>query len=418
MPSEESTTTYFSRSIEPVLHQTVRQFPALILTGPRQSGKTTLLKHLFGGRFRYRSLEPPDVRVGALNDPRGFLESNPPPVILDEVQHAPILLSYIKETIDQNRSQCGQYILTGSQNLLMLKHVTETLAGRAAILKLFPLSRREIRRQADRSFFWERDTEQDKVDPSPSASPAALWPDLLRGGFPELWRRAELNIDLWHSSYIQTYLERDVRELRQIGDLTQFRNFLTVLAARSGQLLNMSDVARDLGVAVPTVKQWLSILEATYQIVVIHPYYKNIGKRLVKTPKVYFTDTGTLCHLVGLKDAAHAAAGPMGGVLMETAVLSEILKVIHGRGAQPRLFFWRTSAGNEVDFVLELDAWKNIPIEVKLTATPRPEMARQLEMFKRQDGNPFGPGFVIHPGTVDRPLIPSANIAALPFEML
>ena len=196
---------------------------------------------------------------------------------------------------------------------------------------------------------------------------------------------------------MQTYLERDVRTLRQVGDLSQLQSFLRALAARSAQLLNLTDLARDLGVALNTVKAWLSVLEATYQVIVLRPYFANVGKRLVKTPKVYFTDVGTLCYLTGLKDPEHAASGPLGGPIMETAVLSEIVKTLTHCGIDPQIYFWRTSAGTEVDFVIETGG-RLVPIEVKLSATPRPAMAAAIKSLQEDFGEKVMPGFVVHPG--------------------
>jgi hypothetical protein len=196
-----------------------------------------------------------------------------------------------------------------------------------------------------------------------AVSGSRIWEDLLRGSYPEPVAEPGRDIQLWHSAYVQTYLERDVRTMRQVGDLSQFQSFLRALAARSAQLLNLADLARDLGTAVNTAKAWLSVLESGYQIAVVRPYFANVGKRLVKTPKVYFTDTGTLCYLTGLKDPQHAAAGPMGGAIMETAVSSEILKTITHQGIDPEVYFWRTSAGSEVDFVVAAEG-KLVPIEV------------------------------------------------------
>ena len=242
-----------------------------------------------------------------------------------------------------------------------------------------------------------------------------LWETFLRGGYPEPFTHPERDTALWHASYVQTYLERDVRSLRQVGDLTGFQSFLNVLAARSGQLLNLTDVARDIGVAVNTIKAWLSVLEATYQVIVLRPYFANVGKRLVKTPKVYFTDVGTLCHLAGLRDSAHAASGPLGGAIMETAVLSEIVKSTTHRGLAPRVFFWRTRAGTEVDIVVE-STGKLVPVEVKLSATPRPGMAASIRTFLNNPGAEAMPGYVVHPGNVRLPLGPGAT--ALPFSDL
>ncbi len=403
---------YIKRSLEPVLKRAVDEFPAVVLTGPRQAGKTTLLQRLFGESCRYVSLEPPDVRAAAEGDPRTFLEMYPPPVIFDEVQYVPALLPYIKEKIDANRHRSGQFLLTGSQNLLLMEKVTESLAGRAAMLRLFPLSRREIEGRGQAPLPWEsgRRSSVGKV-----FAYGELWKWFLRGGYPELAAYPSRDSHLWHGSYIQTYLERDVRTLRQVGDLSQFRDFLRILAARSAQLLNLTDVARDLGVAVNTAKAWLSVLEATYQVIVLRPYFANVGKRLVKTPKVYFTDVGTLCYLAGLRDPEHAASGPMGGAIMETAVLSEIVKSLTHRGIDPQVYFWRTIAGTEVDFVVEAGG-KLVPIEVKLSATPRPAMASAIKRFQKDFGDKAMPGYVVHPGDIMLPL--GSGVTALPFAEL
>ena len=403
---------YIPRALEPVLRKAAGQFPAVVLTGPRQSGKTTLLRHVFGERSDYVSLEPPDVRAAALSDPRGFLELHPPPAIFDEVQYAPDLLPYIKEHIDERRQAHGQYFLTGSQNLLLAQHVTESLAGRAAMLRLLPLSQREQRGRPLAPLPWESPEKRATRD---HLAPPDLWRSFLRGGYPELSAEPDRDISLWFSSYVQTYLERDIRSLRQIGDLTSFQSFLRALAARTGQLLNLADVARDLGVAVNTAKAWLSVLEATFQVIVLRPYHANIGKRLVKTPKVYFTDTGTLCYLTGLKDPEHAAAGPLGGAIFETAVLLQIVKAFVNRGEEPQIHFWRTSAGVEVDLIVEAGG-KLLPIEVKLSATSRPAMANAIRTFQEDFKDKAGRGYVVHPGDTRLPLAP--DVIALPFTEL
>jgi len=217
------------------------------------------------------------------------------------------------------------------------------------------------------------------------------------------------------SSYAQTYLERDVRTLQQVGDLSQFHSFLRALAARCSQLLNLTDLAKDPGLALNTAKAWLSVLEATYQVLVLRPYFANIGKRLVKTPKVFFTDVGTLCYLSGLKDPAHAAAGPLGGAIMETAVLSEIVKTLMHRGLDPSVYFWRTSVGSEVDFLIEFGI-KLVPVEVKLSATPRPSMAASIKTLRDDLGDRAAPRYVIHPGDMRIPL--GSEVTALPFAEL
>jgi hypothetical protein len=406
------TGTYIERTLEPLLKQASKDFPAVVLSGPRQSGKTTLLRHLFGESCRYVSLEPPDVRAAALVDPRSFLELNTPPVILDEIQYAPALLPYIKERIDAARQNKGMYLLTGSQNLHVMDMAGESLAGRAAILNLMPLTMREALGRPHTSFPWDSARANSRAA---GLSFGELWEHVVRGGYPELASDPDRNVLLWQGSYMQTYLERDVRSLRQVGDLMQFRAFLQLLAARNGQLLNLSDVARDLGIAVNTARTWLSVLEATFVVIVLRPYHVNIGKRLVKTPKVYFSDTGMLCWLLGISNPDHARQGPSAGGIMESLVVSEVYKAMLHMGIPPRIHFWRTSAGSEVDLVVEF-AGKLVPLEIKLSATPRPEMAASIRTFQHDLGEMALPGYVIHPGDAILPL--GGGVTALPFSAL
>lgn len=402
---------YIPRTLEPVIRRAAREFPAVVLTGPRQAGKTTLLKRVFGKSHGYVSLDVPDVRAAAIDDPRGFLAAFPPPVIYDEVQYTPDLLFYIKEIIDAGRDRAGQFVLTGSQNILLSRDVTESLAGRAAVLHLFPMSLREQTGAPRQPLPWEKGRREERK----KITSKKLWETFFRGGYPELVIAKNRDISLWHASYVQTYLERDVRSLRQLGDLTRFQSFLRALAARSAQLLNITDLSRDLGIAANTAKSWLSLLEATHQIIILRPYFANIGKRLVKMPKVYFADTGTLCWLVGLKDPEHAAAGPMGGAIMETAVVNEIFRALAHRGETPQMYFWRTSAGAEVDLIVDTGNFL-IPIEVKLSATPNRAMARNIEIFRKDFQDRAAKGWLVHSGDTNLPLGPDA--ASLPFYQM
>lgn len=404
--------TYISRDLESKLADIAGQFSAITLTGPRQSGKTTILKSVFRDSHNYVSLDLILNRTAAQNDPEGFLASYPPPVIIDEIQHAPELFSYIKEMIDERRDEPGLFILSGSQNFLLLESITESLAGRTAILKLFPLSQNECFRIQTPPFSWERET---RGSINPTGSSDDLWKKLLRGFYPELIAKPDIDQEVWHGSYVQTYIDRDVRSIKQIGDLTTFQSFIRTLAARSGQLLNLSDISRDLGIAFSTAKRWLSVLEASFIVILLHPYFVNVGKRMVKSPKVYFTDTGTLCYLTGLKDPKHAASSPMSGAIFETAVVTEIYKRIHHRARVPQLYFWRTSHGTEVDIIID-NGHRLIPIEVKQSATPRPKMASPIQSLMKDFPDRIERGYVVHTGSGHLPLAP--NIYALPFSEL
>jgi predicted AAA+ superfamily ATPase len=413
--SGEQIMSYIHRGAEEKLLTAIQGFPAVMLHGARQTGKTTLLRERLGKSYRYVSLEPPPIRQLAKEDPAGFLDLYRAPVIYDEIQHAPDLLPFIKERIDADRGTMGQYILTGSQNMLMMEQVSESLAGRTAVLQLYPLSQREIHGAPMRLLPWVNPSELHEMTPDAYAKRVAFCEQLLTGGYPDVVLGNARHRALWFDSYVQTYLERDVRQLRQVGDLGQFQNFLKAIAFRNGQLFNMSDVARDLGLAVNTVKAWLSVLEASGLILILRPYSINGGKRLVKTPKVYIADSGLLCHLAGIQTAEQLALSPLGGGVMEAAVLLEIRAAGSFHDRRPDLYFWRTSNGTEVDIVFD-DGHQLTPIEVKLTGTPKVNMTRGIQSFRDAYGERSGTGWVVYSGDMLLPLR-NGNIA-LPFTML
>ncbi len=358
---------YTTRLLEKSFFDALKSFPAVFIGGPRRSGKTTLSKRL-GSQYKYVLLDELDIRKYASEDPRGFLDRYAPPVIIDEIQNVPELLPYIKSKIDANQAP-GQWVLTGSQQWALMKGIGETLAGRIAIFHLYPFSITEIQKNVEQQpgnfvKFWEH--LKKSTLPLKKTISAGEW--VLKGGYPESVLGADKTRKTWFSSYIQTYIDRDVRGNIREGNLRDFERFIGLLAARTAQQLNTASLAKDVGVSLPTVKSWLSLLEASGLIFFVMPHHANFGKRLIKAPKCYFMDTGLVCYLVGLQDQEHAMRGPMAGALFETACVAQVYKRLSIWGDERSLYYFRSSDGLEVDMLIERGG-KFFPMEVKLSST-------------------------------------------------
>ena len=349
-------------------------FPAVVLTGPRQSGKTTLLKSQFSDTHNYLNLENTDIRLRAKEDPVSFMKQIKTPIIIDEIQYVPELLSYIKTAIDEDRKP-GTWLLTGSQNFALMQGVSQSLAGRAAILSLLPLS------VAEKENLGEKSLSVESLLQNPQSkykhSNFDISETILRGSYPEIATNTKVNRQLWCGSYITTYLERDIRNLKQVEDLGQYEIFLRACASRTGQILDLTSIAREIGVSVPTAKRWISLLETGYQILLLRPYYKNIGKRLVKRPKIYFTDTGLASYLLGINSKETLISSPSFGPLFETMVVIDFWKRFLHHGQSPAMYYLRTRDNLEIDLVLEIEGKLKL-IEIKSTSTIKMAHASSL----------------------------------------
>ncbi len=338
-------------------------YPVLVLTGPRQSGKTTLLKTIFKN-YNYISLDLPSIAESAERNPEEFLKNYPPPVIIDEVQYAPSLFRYIKIEVDKNRETYGSFILTGSQSFPLMKGVSDSLAGRCVWKELENLSLDEII-----SYF------NFEITPSD-------WNKYIaRGLFPELWKRQDLPEKDFLLSYLSTYLERDVRQILNVGSLRDFERFIRLLAVRSGNLLNKSDLARDTGISVKTAGEWLSVLEASGQVSLLEPWFENLGKRIVKTPKVYFRDTGLLCFILSItKD--NLTNSPLKGNIWETFVISEIRKAVKYSENLNKMWFYRDQSGRETDIIIESGGILKL-VEIKWCENPDNDDVKNLHLVSK-----------------------------------
>ena len=343
---------YYRRVIEKTVREYLKLFPVVGLTGPRQSGKSTMLRKLLSDKYRYVSFDDLNAVDRFHTDPERFMEVYSDRVIFDEIQRVPEIFHYVKLIVDNNRNDYGRFVMTGSSQFAFMRRVSESLAGRIGLLTLLPFQFSEV--------------------------PAVLREQsLYRGGYPELVGRKYRGTHDWYSSYLDTYLTRDVRDISEIGDIRDFRRFIQMLAARVAQLLNMSEISRDIGVSVPTIKKWISVLEASYILFLLPPFYKNLGKRLIKSPKIYFYDTGLVSYLTGIRNKQLFENGPMYGALFENYVVSEVFKrIVHTR-ADSELFFFRESNGNEIDLIIDRKSYRD-HVEIKSGYTFRPEMMRLL----------------------------------------
>jgi uncharacterized protein len=353
---------YIHRNLQKVLLEALHQFPVILVTGPRQAGKSTLLHHALK-EYRYVTLDDLLIRNLASSDPHLFLKTYEPPLIIDEIQYVPTLLSYIKMAVDSDRKHYGQYALTGSQIFPLMKGASESLAGRIAIFHLYPLSWKEL--QHIDCFDTNKVNEQ-----------------MLKGFYPEFQIQPDLNPKFWHNSYLTTYLERDIRSIRNIHDLGQFQRFLVLLASRAGQLLNLNEIGKECGISQTTAKDWLTLLQATSIIYLLEPYSKNLTKRIVKSPKLFFVDTGLLCYLLRIDTPLQLVHSPFSGHVFENMVIMEKVKRYAENGERAPCYFYRTSGGLEIDLLIDGDSLE--AYEIKYSATPREDMTHSLVEFKKE----------------------------------
>jgi predicted AAA+ superfamily ATPase len=361
------------REAESVLKRLVAGYPIISITGPRQSGKTTLAKSFFPEK-PYVSLEDPDTRSFALTDPRGFLSQYSSGAIFDEVQRAPDLCSYLQAIADASR-EMGRFVITGSQQFLLQSQITQSLAGRVGAIELMPFSVSEL-------------------DGTHAATSEQFQ---FKGCYPPLFDRDLAPTD-WLSDYISTYLERDLRQLLMVKDLTTFRNFLGLVAGRTAQPLNLSALGGDAGVGHHTVKEWLSVLESSYIIKLVHPYYRNFSKRLIKSPMIYFIDTGVLCSLLGMRTFNDLVVHPLKGPVFESFVFSELYKTILNRRDPSKVYFWRDHRGEEVDFVIEQSPSKLHLVECKAGKTISPTFFETLGKVGTLTGDLLSHSFLVYGG--------------------
>ena len=405
---------YIARHIEKTIEKSFAAFPAVLITGPRQVGKSTLLLNRFKN-IPNVTLDNPLQLLSLRQDPVEFFKLHGSPLIIDEVQRAPECFSVLKYMIDSDR-RAGMYILTGSQKYALMKGVSESLAGRIGIIDMLGLSDREIYEDPfDRPFLPTTDY---LLERRPKTTPSIqnLWERIHRGSMPELYSNENMDWEQYYAAYVDTYIERDVKQLGSVGDTLAFTQFMTALASRTGELLNAASLARDVGVDSKTVKRWLSILQASNIIYLLQPFSLNINKRIIKTPKVYFTDTGLVCYLCRWLTPETLANGAMAGSIYETFIVSEILKSYSNAGKEPDLYFFRNTDGQEVDLLFYRDG-KLYPIEIKKTSSPNVKDAKHFGTLST-----FFPSLEVSEGGIicnAEDLLPlGQNLKIIPFRFI
>ena len=406
---------YSRRTLETFIGTAAKQFPVLLVTGARQVGKTTCLQHLSEEERTYVTLDDPLVLSLAREDPALFMQRFPPPLLIGEIQYAPELLPYIKMEVDRNRKP-NLFWLTGSQQFHLMQGVSESLAGRVGVVHLLGLSRRELAGQSgeSRPFLPTPDEIRSRTGTGGALTLKALYRLIWRGAFPAIALDAEADRNLFYSSYVQTYLQRDVRDLARVGDEMTFLRFLRAAAARSGQMLNRSELARDADVAANTAKNWLSILQASGIAYLLEPYHTNVTKRLIKTPKLYFLDTGLCAYLTEWSSPETLEAGAMSGAILETWIIAELLKSYWHNGRRAPFYYYRDKDRKEIDLLIVQDGTV-YPLEFKKTASPRKNDVRHFSVLEKLK-LPVGPGGVICLAEKALPLTASAQsipVAAL-----
>ena len=406
---------YITRTLETTIHKVSSFFPVLLVTGPRQVGKTTMLQACAGAERNYVSLDNLENRNLAQTDPALFLQHFKAPLLIDEIQYAPQLFPYIKELADRHK-QAGMFWLTGSQQFQLMKNVSESLAGRVGILDLEGLSQAESDGQPERQpFLPEPDAIALRAASAPRTELTTVFHRIWKGSYPKMHDADDSMWSVFYDSYVKTYIERDIRDLSAVSNEVTFLNFMKILASRTGQILNYSDIACDLDVRAPTVKSWVSLLQASKLIFMLQPYHNNINSRIIKTPKVYFMDTGLACFLTGCNTPQLLENSYMSGAMLETFVVSEIIKSWWHNGKQPAIYYYRDKDKREIDIIIE----ENLllyPIEIKKKSNPGARDIKNFNVIEKVLGKKRGHGAVLCmaenylPITQDTDAVPISNI--------